>query len=310
MELLVIDVGGTAIKYALMNDSAEFIEKGTVATPKDTIEHFVEVIGTIYDKYKGQIEGIAMSMPGRIDSDRGYLYTGGALRYNDDKDIVSILKNRCPVNITVENDGKCAALAEVWKGNLMDCDDAVVVILGTGVGGGVIKDKKLHKGKHFIAGEFSFVITDNNLQEGSFSNWWGTQSSAATLCMQVAKAKKMKPEDVDGYKVFEYANSGDEEVLNILDDYCYKLAIQLYNLQYIYDPEKIAIGGGISKQEILFEYIQKNIDKLAKTLPFVMVKPKVVRCKFNNDSNLIGALYVYITKYMDGENFFTLTVPH
>lgn len=69
----------------------------------------------------------------------------------------------------------------------------------------------------------------------------------------------------------------------------------------IYDPEKIAIGGGISKQDILFEYIQKNIDKLAKTLPYVMVKPKVVRCKFNNDSNLIGALYVYITKYLGGE---------
>lgn len=297
MDLLVLDVGGSAIKYALMNECAEFIEKGKVATPKDNIENFVDVIGSIYDIYKDRIAGIAMSMPGRIDSEKGHLYTGGALVYNTGKDIVSILQKRCPIPITVENDGKCAAVAEVWKGNLSDCDDAAVVILGTGVGGGIIKDKKLHKGKHFMAGEFSFVIANNNVPPMSYSNFWGCQCGLIGLCMPVAEAKKLKLEEVDGYKVFEYANSGDKEVLNILDDYCFKLVTQLYNLQYIYDPEKIAIGGGISKQDILFEYIQRNIDKYAQSLPCVMAKPQVVRCKFNNDSNLLGALYVYMNAH-------------
>jgi predicted NBD/HSP70 family sugar kinase len=298
MYYLVLDVGGSAIKYAIMNEKAEFIEKGSTPTPMDSIEHFIEVVGTIFDKYENRIKGMTMSVPGRIDSDRGYLYTGGNLEYNTDKEIVSILRKRCPVPITVENDGKCAALAEAWLGSLKDCDDGIVVILGTGVGGGIIKDKKLHKGKHFIAGEFSFIFTNNAAFESKFSHIWAEQAGVSGLCIPVAKAKDLPIEEVDGIKVFQYANSGDEEVLNILDDYCYRLVLQLYNLQYIYDPEKIAIGGGISKQEILLKYIKKNIEKHYNNLePNIMVKPEVISCEFNNDSNLIGALYNYLTKY-------------
>jgi len=209
-----------------------------------------------------------------------------------------MLQKRCQVPITVENDGKCAALAEVWMGSLKDCDDAIVLVLGTGVGGGIIKDKKLHKGKHFIAGEFSFIFTNNAAFESEMSHIWAGQAGVSGLCTPVAKVKNLPIEEVDGMKVFQYANNGDEEVLNILDDYCYRLALQLYNLQYIYDPEKIAIGGGISKQEILIKYIRNNIEKHYNNLiPNIMVKPEVVTCEFYNDSNLIGALYNYLTRY-------------
>lgn len=298
MEFLVLDVGGSSIKYGIMNEKAEFMEKGKTPTPIDNIEHFIYTVGTIFDKYKDRITGMAMSMPGRIDSDRGYLYTGGNLEYNADKEIVSILQKRCPVPITVENDGKCAALAEAWLGSLKDCDDGIVVILGTGVGGGIIKDKKLHKGKHFIAGEFSFIFTNNAAFESKFSHMWGMQAGVAGLCTPVAILKNLPIDEVDGCRVFQYANSGDEDVINILDDYCYRLVLQLYNLQYIYDPEKIVIGGGISNEEVLIKYIRKNIEKHYNNLePNIMVKPEVVTCKFYNDSNLIGALYNYLTKY-------------
>lgn len=299
MEFLVFDVGGTAIKYAVMNEKAEIIEKGSTPTPMDSIEKFIDVIGEIFDEYKDKIAGIAMSMPGRIDSNRGYLFTGGSLEYNTDKEIVSILKKRCPVPITVENDGKCAALAEAWLGSLNECDDGIVVILGTGVGGGIIKDKKLHKGKNFIAGEFSFIFTNNAAFDSQVSHIWAGQAGVSGLCIPVAKSKNLPIEEVDGLKVFEYANNGDQEVLNILDDYCHRLALQLFNLQYIYDPERIAIGGGISKQELLIKCIKDNIEKHYNNLkpPFMPIKPEVVTCKFYNDSNLIGALYNYLTKY-------------
>ncbi|QGU96255.1 ROK family protein [Clostridium bovifaecis] len=296
MELLVFDVGGTGIKYATMNEKADFIEKGEVQTPRDSIESFMEVIGSIFDKYKNRITGIAMSMPGRIDSERGYAYTGGSLQYNAHKEIVTVLQQRCPVPITIENDGKCAALAEVWMGNLKDCDDAIVVILGTAVGGGIIKDKKLHKGKHFAAGEFSYIFTNNSAFKGKNSDIWGTQAGVSGLCISVSKVKDLPLEEVSGKVVFEYANSGDKEVLSILDDYCYRMVLQLYNLQYVYDPERIAIGGGISKQDILIEYIKRNVEKHADELELFLVKPEIVRCKFSNDSNLIGALCVYLTR--------------
>jgi predicted NBD/HSP70 family sugar kinase len=296
MNYLVFDVGGSAIKYALMSENAEFLEKGKVPTPLDEIDNFVEAIGTIYDKYKERISGIAMSMPGRIDSEKGYIYNGGSLHYNVEKNIVDILQKRCPVPIVIENDGKCAALAEVWRGNLKDCDDAMVVVLGTGIGGGIIKDKKLHKGKHFTAGEFSFLFTSSEAFEENKPSIWAWEGGALALCTQVAKAKNLSASEVDGVKVFDYVNSGDEEVLNILDDFCRRLSMQLFNLQYIFDPEKIAIGGGISQQDILIEYIEKNIEKISKQIPFRVAKPQVVRCKFFNDSNLIGALYNYLQR--------------
>lgn len=294
MKLLVLDVGGQSIKYAIMNESGEFIEKNEAPTPLDTLEHFIETIGSIFDKYKNTISGIAMSMPGRIDSNTGYLYTGGALEYNTDKEIGTILSKRCPVPIAIENDGKCAALAEAWIGNLKDCDDGIVVVLGTGIGGGIIKDKKLHKGKHFIAGEFSFIFTNNPLIYGKSTQTLADDCGTFGLIIPFAEAKNLPITEVDGRKFFEYANNGDKEALEILDAYCHKLAIQLYNLQHIYDPEKFAIGGGISRQNILFEYLENNIEKCSKEINY-MIKPEIVRCKFFNDSNLIGALYNYIT---------------
>lgn len=295
MNYLVFDVGGSAIKYAFMSEKAEFLEKGKIPTPLDKIESFIEAIGEIYDKYKEKIAGIAMSMPGRIDSENGFAYTGGELEYNAGKNIVEILQKRCPVPIVIENDGKCAALAEVWMGNLQECDDAMVVVLGTGIGGGIIKDKKLHKGKHFTAGEFSVMFTNSEaFDENNNPIWWTREGGVPALCMLVAKAKKLPIEEVDGVKVFEYANSDDEEVLNILDEFCRRLAIQLYNLQYVFDPEKIAIGGGISQQDILIDYVERNIEDISKQLPVLISKPEIVRCKFFNDSNLIGALYNYL----------------
>lgn len=296
MDFLVLDVGGSSIKYAVMNEKSEFIEKGKVPTPKGTIESFVEAVGSIYDKYEDRIEGIAMSMPGRIDSDRGYCYTGGALLYNYDKDIAGILGKRCPVPITIENDGKCAALAEAWIGSLSDCNDGIVVVLGTGIGGGIIKDKKLHKGANFTAGEFSFMITSPEINNGVHSKIWAMESGSRALLEPVSVVKNIPLEELDGFKVFEYANDGDEEVLKILDEFCYKIVVQLFNLQYIYDPEKIAIGGGISAQDILIEYIYKNIEKHRQALFLEFTVPTVVRCKFQNDANLIGALSHFIAK--------------
>ena len=295
MKYLVLDIGGSAIKYALMTRELEFVEKGKKPTPHDCIESFIEVVGKIYDEYKNEIEGMAISMPGVLDREKGYTYTGGSLTYNEGKEIVKILQERCPTKITIENDGKCAALAEVWKGSLKDCNDGVVIVLGTGVGGGIIKDRKVHKGKNFFAGEFSFIATDVNNTEGNGS-WWGNLSGSKSLIEAAAKAKNMPAEELDGYKVFEYANNGDEDILKVLDDFTYKLAVQIFNIQCILDPKVFAIGGGISSQDILIEYIEKNVDKYHKNFIFDIPKPNVVRCEFRNDANLIGALYNFINR--------------
>lgn len=296
MKYLVLDVGGTAIKYALMTEKLEFLEKGKIKTPRDSIENFIDNIGNIYDKYKNDIEGMALSIPGILDSDTGYMYTGGSLEYNTDKNMLRVLGERCKTKIAIENDGKCAALAELWKGNLQECENGVVILLGTGVGGGIIKDKKLYKGKHFFAGEFSFIAGNINVMSNNDKEWWGSLNGLDGLLDDFARVKNLNRNEIDGIKFFEYANNDDKDALEILNKFTYKTALAIINLQCILDADKYLIGGGISEQDILIEYIKKNIDDYHSQFEYFVPKPVVDRCKFRNDSNLIGALYNFLIK--------------
>ncbi|CUN93849.1 ROK family protein [Sarcina ventriculi] len=296
MKYLVLDVGGTAIKYALMTEKLEFLEKGKIKTPRDSIENFIDNIGNIYDKYKNDIEGMALSIPGILDSDTGYMYTGGSLEYNTDKNMLKVLGERCKTKIAIENDGKCAALAELWKGNLQECENGVVILLGTGVGGGIIKDKKLYKGKHFFAGEFSFIAGNINVMSNNDKEWWGSLNGLDGLLDDFAKVKNLNRNEIDGIKFFEYANNDDKDALEILNKFTYKTALAIINLQCILDADKYLIGGGISEQDILIKYIKKNIDDYHSQFEYFVPKPVVDRCKFRNDSNLIGALYNFLIK--------------
>lgn len=296
MKYLVLDVGGTAIKYALMTEKLEFLEKGKIKIPRDSIENFIDNIGNIYDKYKNDIEGMALSIPGILDSDTGYMYTGGSLEYNTDKNMLKVLGERCKTKIAIENDGKCAALAELWKGNLQECENGVVILLGTGVGGGIIKDKKLYKGKHFFAGEFSFIAGNINVMSNNDKEWWGSLNGLDGLLDDFAKVKNLNRNEIDGIKFFEYANNDDKDALEILNKFTYKTALAIINLQCILDADKYLIGGGISEQDILIKYIKKNIDDYHSQFEYFVPKPVVDRCKFRNDSNLIGALYNFLIK--------------
>lgn len=295
MKYLVFDVGGSAIKYSIMTEEAEFIITGKLKTPTDSFDAFRETIGSIYDEYKDDIQGIAMSMPGIIDSDNGYAYTGGFLRYNDKREIVKELQERCHCNIVIENDGKAAALAEVWKGSLKENNDGIVIILGTGVGGGIIKDRKVHRGKHFMAGEFSY-IQSNISDPYNMNGFLGVVGSAIGMVSQIAESKGLKSDELDGIQAFEYIKNNDSDAVEIIDKYTKNLAVQIYNLQCLFDPEKICIGGGISAQDILIDYIIKNVKSYYRNLNLGLPEPEVVRCKFGNDSNQIGALYKMLSQ--------------
>ena len=158
MKILVVDIGGTSIKYACMREDMTMLTRGKIPTPKEGREELIEAIGKLYDGLP-DVEGIAISMPGIIDSAGGYCVMGGALRYNDDFYLRHSLYKRCPVKIYMENDAKCAAMAEAAAGSLKDVKDGFVLIFGTMIGGGFIKDHKLYRGRHFSAGEVSYIAT-------------------------------------------------------------------------------------------------------------------------------------------------------
>ncbi|MGN1181856.1 MAG: ROK family protein [Faecalibacillus sp.] len=292
---LTLDVGGSAIKYALIQKDLTITEKASVPTPMDSLDTFIEQIGQIYDQYQDQISGMAISMPGIIDPDKGYQYTGGALRYISQLETVKVLQERCPTNITIGNDAKCAANAEIGFGNLQDIQDGAVVILGTGIGGCLIKDHKVHTGKHFSAGEFSFVKTNNHNPE-SWDNAWSTRCGIKGLLERVQEQLETE-ENFTGIEIFDMANQGNEKVIAGIDAFAKEVATQIFNVHIIFDCEKVAIGGGISAQPLLIDLIRKNLQNIYDHLGFDVFHPEIVPCKYRNDANLIGALYQHLQTF-------------
>lgn len=292
MKILVVDIGGTFIKYACMQEDMTILSRGKVPTPTDDRDELIEAIGRIYDEMPG-VEGIAISMPGIIDSENGYCVMGGALRYNDDFYLRHSLYERCPVPIYMENDAKCAAMAEAAAGSLKDVKDGFVLIFGTMIGGGFIKDHTLYRGKHFSAGEVSYIITDGS-GEPDYETVWGNRCGTPRLCRMYAEKKGIAEAEVDGFRVFEAVNRGDEDAKACLQKFTREVAVQIFNIQTVLDPERFAIGGGISAQPVLIEYIKDNLKALYAACPYYVPQAEVVSCKFQNDANLYGALQCFL----------------
>lgn len=295
MKKLVFDVGASAIKYALMDNDAHIYEKGKEVTPHDHFEHFLTILQTIYEKYQNEIDGIALSLPGTIDSELGQIYAPGGLLYNENINLVNEMHRFTQLPIAIENDGKSAALAEVWKGHLKDCQDGIVIVVGSGLGGGIIKDGQLWKGEHLFAGEFSYIYQG----EGTsfMENAWAVKGSTTALIMDVARRKNLEMSQLDGYRIFGLIEQLDQDACAALQTLAQNLAIGIYNLQCILDPQKILIGGGISQQPILIEKIQEELNKIYENIPFDIPHAYIENCCYYNDSNLIGALYRFLMMY-------------
>lgn len=315
---LVYDIGGTYIKYAIMESDGTILEKSkipTIKNPEDTVEDFVENLAGIYDAKKTvyNLEGLAIGMPGRIDVEKGIAHTGGGIKFIHDTPLAEMVSKRCDgIRVSLENDGKCAALAEVWKGSARDCKNALVIVFGTGIGGGIVIDGKVYHGNRQIAGEISFcfgnikreeldniVCVENMGVEESYERLpylWATTGSVRALCYHVAMAKGVSPEEVSGELIYEMVEKGDEQIADILEEMYFNIAKHVCSLFVTLDPDIILIGGGISAQPKFIEGIKKYVEKLRK-ISVIFDGLKLDTCKFRNDSNLLGALYYFKQKY-------------
>lgn len=331
---LVFDVGGTFIKYAIMDGNGKIYEKYKVPTPfqegkldennkeitpytvkpEDGVEAFLNQIDIIYGKYSKdyQITGIAMSLPGQINVNQGIVYGGGSLPYLDRVPLGNLISRRCGnVPVALENDGKCAALAEVWIGNAKDCKDACVLVFGTGIGGGIVINRKIHHGIGMIAGEMSYIYDGiqmehlddlrplEEIKDPDFKLpdiLWTQHAAVMSLRRKVAEAKGLKLQDVNGEVIYEMAENGDEEIQQILENMYFNIAWHCCNLYITLAPEIILIGGGISAQPKFFEGIVKYVTKLRR-MSHIYDRMKIDLCKFGNDSNMIGALFNFMQKY-------------
>lgn len=292
---LGIDVGGTEIKYALMTEE-EILEKGFIPTPKESLDTFIEAIGGIYDRYADQTKVIVMSAPGRIDAKTGFFYSGGALSaFLTNVNAAELIRKRCGIEeVAIENDGKAAGLAEVWKGGLKGVHNGAVIGIGTGIAGAVVIDGKLHRGSHFSAGEFSLL--DSNYQGFYLQNLWAIRGCTPNLVNSYATRVLADPATINGRVFFERLQNGDQTAKEVLDEFCTEFVNGIMTLQAVLDADRYCIGGGISQQPVLIETLNRKIDEIyaitGNAIP--VIRPEIVACTFHNDANLIGALYHYL----------------
>lgn len=294
--IFAVDIGGTAVKYALIDENFRLTHQGEFPTPYDGAEELIEAILQAAEPFRGQFEGVGISLPGTVmDDPEGTVKRGGNLVFMNDIPLGWRIRERLGVPCAVENDGKAGVLGEYASGALKGCRSGVVVVLGTGIGGGILIDGKVWKGSHFFAGEFSFIYDDFTKplnMDAVFAGGFGARG----LLEQVVRAKGLPADtQLSGREIFAMANAGDEQVIGGIRSYAAGVARQLYNLQVILDPEVIAVGGGISAQPLLHRLIGEEIDKLYAAFDTMKVFPPpkahVVPAQNGNNANLIGAAY-------------------
>lgn len=294
---LVFDWGGTSLKYAYMSEDGQIIQKNSVSSPvrSATKEEFYAILDSVVNQFD-DINGIAISSSGVIDSENGVVGVIGAFPFLNGVCIAEELSQRYNKKVTIENDGKCAALAELWIGNLKDVDDGAVIVIGTNIGCAVILNRKLRRGKRFLCGELCACSTDDKHLNDPYS--YAGQHGTPYLC-KIMQEKMGLNDEMDGIEAFNYINNKDPKALEALKEYTDSLAMMLFNIHIFLDLEKILIGGGISAQPVLLDSLRKSIRDIA-TYHVDIVKgtyyplPVIDVCRFHNEANLLGALYHFM----------------
>ena len=307
-QYLVFDIGGTFVKYALMNENADILENDKIPTCKESAEGLLASMKVIADQYAGRFEGCAISMPGRIDTESGVAITAGALnRFLGGFAMGPEFSKLIQVPVVCANDGKCAAAAEAWQGALSDVENGFVVVFGTGLGGGIVIDHKAYFGTHFSSGEISGMVFDGKMMSDDYhapsvydprrpSPGWAYYSSANALMRQYKEYLGLPFEaEVTGEEFFEKVRNGDEAANAVFDQFAEYTAVGFYNIQILFDVEKIAISGGISNAPELLPKLQESFHDLFKRMEHTpAVEPEIVKCRYGSEANLVGALKIYM----------------
>lgn len=288
-----IDIGGTAIKVGVLDLEGNILNKSSLEVDHE-LKGFTENLISWIEKTKKiyDLQGIAISSPGAVDTKTGIVGGASAVPCIHGPNWKEVLGKATGLPVSIENDANCAALAEVFNGSGKSISEVLFLVCGTGIGGAIIKDGKVHHGNHLHGGEFGYMIMEE--REGEFYNF----SDVASTMSFVRKARTYYgDESYDGLKVFEEAAKGNNFCIEIIDRFYLNLAKGIFNLQYIYDPKLILIGGAISQREDFIDRINEKIDYLLEKIDIAKVRPNLGTCMHKGDANLIGAMAHFLSEY-------------
>ena len=335
MRYLCLDTGGTSIKYAVCNEQGEGValkrrpeggdgsplgreplsgsgyptgsESSTgsgfptnVESPSThlcvskmpvgkTLEEFLDHVEKLY-RDCGDIDGIACSFPGEVHSEEGVILGISAVEQLHEVPLKQMISERCGgLRVTMLNDANAAAMGELWKGVGRSYKNIAFVIVGSGVGGAVVENGLLYPGTTKNKAEIG------NFPMGGFRDGRLMAWSDFTLEKEVQRYNREHGACLDGKELIHMARCGDLTAAEYIEEFLHYMAVGCISVEFAYDPEIIAIGGGISADEQIIEEIRQHYSRLVEGQRMGYLRPKIAACEQGNNANLLGALYYYLT---------------
>ena len=299
-----VDLGGTNIKFALVDTTGLIIDK--LEVPTQSQKGWEAVLESIYQGVTRilaqtnlsiqEIKGVGLGIPGLTNTQTGVVQWSPNLNWQEIP-LGPWLRQRLNIPIVIDNDANMAAFGEFWAGGGKGYPNMVLLTIGTGIGGGVIIDGEILHGSFGGAGEIGHTVV---LPKGPKCSC-GNQGCLEALTAAPALIRRAE-ELLDSYKasslqdvelitakdIFLAAEQGDKLSLEIIDEMTYYLGIGIGNLINILNPGIVLIGGGVSRGGAL---IMNPLRKYAleNTLPIPRERVKLEFAALGNDAGAIGA---------------------
>ena len=281
-----IDIGGTAIKYGLIDADGTImyrLEQPTEAHlgGPSILDKVIRITGQFCQEQT--VSGICISTAGMVDTRQGMIihaneliphYTGIRLK--------ETLENQFGIPCEAENDVNCAGLAEYICGAGAGCDPMLMLTIGTGIGGCMVSGGHVFHGASCSACEVGYM----HMRDSDFQ----TLGSASSLCKKIALRKQEPIENWNGLRIFQEAKRGDAICIQAIDEMADVLGLGIANLCYVLNPETVVLGGGImALEDYLSEKIQHAVS--AYLINRLASQVKIAFAKHKNDAGMLGAFY-------------------
>lgn len=284
MKIAALDIGGTSIKAGIWEDGILKDIKECDTNAKAGGRAVIEKAITILREYEG-FDRIGISTAGQVNSKEGSIrYANENIPGYTGMRVKSILEETFHVPVAVENDVNAAAIGEAAYGAGREFEDFLCLTYGTGVGGAIIINKKIHTGDEFSAGEFGGILIHPEVRkEGDYFS--GCYERYASTTALVERAKSYDSSLTNGRKIFERLD--ETPIKNIVDEWIKEIMYGLISLIHIFNPSCIVLGGGIMGQT----YVVEKLEEMLYTNIMPSFRKVVLRkAELGNTAGLLGAV--------------------